>query len=96
MSSLEPDTNSSSWRSRSHSEELLQTFGSASSVDSFIIEGKLGNMTLLTNNIELPHIKKIKGIGVHVMMRNMAQNLEMSIVQLIKTLFQILKNVGNF
>ncbi|KAG8130981.1 hypothetical protein E2320_017577, partial [Naja naja] len=38
MSSLEPDTNSSSWRSRSHSEELLQTLGSTSSVDSFIIE----------------------------------------------------------
>ncbi|XP_058024947.1 rho guanine nucleotide exchange factor 28 isoform X1 [Ahaetulla prasina] len=38
MSSLEPDSNTSSWRSRSHSEELLQTLGSASSVDSFIIE----------------------------------------------------------
>ncbi|KAL7988954.1 hypothetical protein Chor_007873 [Crotalus horridus] len=38
MSSLEPDTNTSSWRSRSYSEELLQTLGSASSVDSFIIE----------------------------------------------------------
>uniref|UniRef100_A0A8C5S1I8 Rho guanine nucleotide exchange factor 28 n=1 Tax=Laticauda laticaudata TaxID=8630 RepID=A0A8C5S1I8_LATLA len=38
MSSLEPDTNTSSWRSRSHSEELLQTLGSTSSVDSFIIE----------------------------------------------------------
>uniref|UniRef100_A0A670Y2T6 Rho guanine nucleotide exchange factor 28 n=1 Tax=Pseudonaja textilis TaxID=8673 RepID=A0A670Y2T6_PSETE len=38
MSSLEPDTNTSNWRSRSHSEELLQTLGSTSSVDSFIIE----------------------------------------------------------
>ncbi|KAM6475246.1 rho guanine nucleotide exchange factor 28 isoform 3-T3 [Liasis olivaceus] len=38
MSSLEPDTNTSSWRSRSQSEELLQTIGTASSVDSFIIE----------------------------------------------------------
>ncbi|XP_061476988.1 rho guanine nucleotide exchange factor 28 isoform X2 [Rhineura floridana] len=38
MSPLEPDSDTSSWRSRSHSEELLQSIGTASSVDSFIIE----------------------------------------------------------
>ncbi|XP_053147245.1 rho guanine nucleotide exchange factor 28 isoform X2 [Hemicordylus capensis] len=38
MSSSEPDTDTSSWRSRSHSEELLQSIGTAASVDSFVIE----------------------------------------------------------
>uniref|UniRef100_A0A670JTJ5 Rho guanine nucleotide exchange factor 28 n=1 Tax=Podarcis muralis TaxID=64176 RepID=A0A670JTJ5_PODMU len=38
MSPLESDADTSSWRSRSHSEELLQSIGTASSVDSFIIE----------------------------------------------------------
>ncbi|XP_033019615.1 rho guanine nucleotide exchange factor 28 isoform X4 [Lacerta agilis] len=38
MSPLEPDADTSSWRSRSHSEELLQSIGTTSSVDSFIIE----------------------------------------------------------
>ncbi|XP_062983999.1 rho guanine nucleotide exchange factor 28 isoform X2 [Elgaria multicarinata webbii] len=38
VSPLEPDTDTTSWRSRSHSEELLQSIGTASSVDSFIIE----------------------------------------------------------
>ncbi|XP_015269071.1 PREDICTED: rho guanine nucleotide exchange factor 28 [Gekko japonicus] len=35
-SPLEPDTDL--WRSRSHSEELLQSIGSASSVESFVLE----------------------------------------------------------
>lgn len=42
MSPLESDADTSSWRSRSHSEELLQSIGTASSVDSFIIEGIWG------------------------------------------------------
>ncbi|KAJ7335847.1 hypothetical protein JRQ81_013788, partial [Phrynocephalus forsythii] len=35
---LDPETDASGWRSRSHSEELLQSIGSMSSVDSFMIE----------------------------------------------------------
>lgn len=35
----EPDTDL--WKSRSHSEELLQSIGSASSVESFVLEGML-------------------------------------------------------
>ncbi|XP_044302416.1 rho guanine nucleotide exchange factor 28 isoform X2 [Varanus komodoensis] len=38
VSSLESDTDTSSWRSRSHSEELLQSIGTALPVDSFILE----------------------------------------------------------
>ncbi|XP_042304394.1 rho guanine nucleotide exchange factor 28 isoform X3 [Sceloporus undulatus] len=38
VSPLEADVNTSSWRSRSHSEELLQSVGTTSSVDSLIIE----------------------------------------------------------
>ncbi|XP_030049144.1 LOW QUALITY PROTEIN: rho guanine nucleotide exchange factor 28 [Microcaecilia unicolor] len=35
---LEPEADSSTWRFRSHSEELLQSVGMSSSVDSFAIE----------------------------------------------------------
>ncbi|KAJ6669810.1 hypothetical protein lerEdw1_000359 [Lerista edwardsae] len=38
VASLEPDPDTSSWRARSHSEELLQSIGSMTSVDSFVIE----------------------------------------------------------
>ncbi|XP_066468642.1 rho guanine nucleotide exchange factor 28 [Tiliqua scincoides] len=38
VASLEPDSDTCSWRARSHSEELLQSIGTVASVDSFIIE----------------------------------------------------------
>ncbi|XP_060617656.2 rho guanine nucleotide exchange factor 28 isoform X1 [Anolis sagrei] len=38
VSPVEPDVDTNSWRSRSHSEELLQSVGTTSSVDSLTIE----------------------------------------------------------
>ncbi|XP_072848742.2 rho guanine nucleotide exchange factor 28 isoform X2 [Pogona vitticeps] len=38
MPPLDPDSDASGWRSRSHSEELLQSIGTTSSIDSFMIE----------------------------------------------------------
>uniref|UniRef100_A0A5F8GEP3 Rho guanine nucleotide exchange factor 28 n=1 Tax=Monodelphis domestica TaxID=13616 RepID=A0A5F8GEP3_MONDO len=38
VTSLESDADSSNWRTRSHSDELLQSMGSSPSMDSFIME----------------------------------------------------------